>query len=214
MVESMKIFPSMLSANPCCLGDELRELTPADGIHWDIMDGNFVKNITFGAHIVAAHREITSQLFDVHLMVESPEKHIKAFAEAGADVITIHAETTPHLTKVLDLIKSLGKKAGVALNPATSPDFLKYVDKELIDSILIMTVNPGESGQSFLYSQKLKIAKIAEMFPYGIEIGVDGGINNITINECPKATYVVAGSFIFSSDDYSAAIYSLKNASN
>ncbi len=207
----MNIYASMLSANPCCLGDELRELSTAAGIHWDIMDGNFVDNITFGADIVAAHREITDQIFDVHLMVNAPEKHIKNFAEAGADIITVHAESSPHLYRVLDLIKSFGKKTGIALNPSTSPEFLKYINSELIDSVLIMTVSPGISGQSFIYSQKLKISLIAQMLSHDIEIGVDGGINEQTITECTDATYAVVGSYIFNSDDYSESIRKLKN---
>ena len=206
----MKVYPSMLSANPCCLGDELRELAEADGIHWDVKDGNFVNSITFGAHIIKAHREITSQIFDVHLMVANPEKHIENFAKAGADIITIHAEATAHLHAALDFIKSCGCRAGVALNPSTSPDFLQYIS-DVADVILVMTVNPGRAGQSFLYSQLEKIRGIAERISDDIEICVDGGINPETAKACEQmgAVSCVAGSYIFSSDNYSEAIREL-----
>ena len=206
----MKVYPSMLSANPCCLGDELRELAEADGIHWDVMDGNFVNAITFGSHIIKAHREITSQVFDVHLMIANSEKHIENFAKAGADVITIHAESTVHLHAALNSIRSCGCRAGVALNPSTSPDFLQYV-MDVVDLILVMTVNPGRSGQSFIYSQLEKIQKIAKMASDNVEICVDGGINPETARACEQmgATSCVAGSYIFNSENYSGAIREL-----
>lgn len=206
----MKVYPSMLSANPCCLGDELRELAEADGIHWDVMDGNFVNAITFGAQTIRAHREITSQIFDVHLMTANPEKHIENFAKAGADVITIHAESTVHLHVALNLIRSCGCRAGVALNPSTSPEFLQYV-MDVTDVILVMTVNPGQAGQSFLYSQLEKIQKIAEMVSDNIEICVDGGINPETARACEQmgAISCVAGSYIFNSENYPEAIRKL-----
>lgn len=206
----MKVYPSMLSANPCCLGDELRELSEADGIHWDVMDGNFVKAITFGDQIIKAHREVTRQIFDVHLMVANPEKHIENFAKAGADIITIHEESTSHLHAALNLIKSYGCRAGVALNPSTSPDFVQYVS-DVIDVILVMTVNPGQGGQSFLYSQLEKIRNIAEMVSDSIEICVDGGINPETVKACEQmgAVACVAGSYVFNSDSYSDAIRKL-----
>ena len=209
----MKVYPSVLSANPCCLGDELRELAEADGIHWDVMDGNFVDAITFGAQIIRAHREITSQIFDVHLMVANPEKHIENFAKVGADVITIHAEATSHLHAALNLIKSYGCRAGVALNPSTSPDFLQYI-MDAVDVILVMTVNPGRAGQSFLYSQLEKIRNISEMVSDDIEICVDGGINPETARTCEQvgATSCVAGSYIFNSENYSEAIRELSSS--
>ena len=207
----MKIYASMLAANFCCLGDELRELSKADGIHWDIMDGHFVDSINFGAQMVKTHREITDQIFDVHLMVENPEKHIEDFVEAGADIITVHAEATKHLHKTLSLIKSFGKKAGVALNPATSCEFIPYV-ADVLDTILVMTVNPGKSHQSFIYSQLDKIQTISEMIEGDIEICVDGGINDSTIEECIQvgADNFVVGSYLFRSDDYSDAIATLR----
>lgn len=211
--KKMKIYPSMLSANPCCFGDELRELVDADGIHWDIMDGRFVDAITFGADVVRAHREITDQVFDVHLMVENPEKHIKNFADAGADVITVHAEATKHLHYVLNMIRSFGKRAGVALNPATSPEFIPYII-DSVDKILVMTVNPGRAGQSFLYSQIEKIQKISEMVSSDVEICVDGGINNENIKECEQvgADSCVVGSYIFRSDNYAESIKFLRES--
>lgn len=208
----MKVYPSMLSANPCCLGDELRELVEADGIHWDVMDGSFVDAITFGSQTIKAHREITDQMFNVHLMVQSPEKHIKTFAEAGSDIIIVHAEATQHLHYTLKLIKSFGVKAGVALNPATSPEFIKYID-DIIDMVLIMTVNPGKAGQSFLYSQLKKIQTVAQMVSDDIDICVDGAINSETAKTCAEmgATSCVSGSYIFKSNNYSEAIRSLIN---
>ena len=208
----MKVYPSMLSANPCCLGDELRELAEADGIHWDVMDGNFVNAITFGSRIIKAHREVTSQIFDVHLMVVNPEKHIENFAKAGADVITIHAEATDHLHAALNLIKSCGCKAGVALNPSTSPDFLQYI-MNIVDVVLVMTVDPGQAGQTFLYSQLEKIQRISEMVSDDIKICVDGGINPETVRACEQVgvTSCVAGSYIFRSENYSEAIRELSS---
>ena len=206
----MKIYPSMLSANFCCLGSELMELSDADGIHWDIMDGRFVDNITFGADIVAAHREITPLLFDVHLMVEEPAKHIKSFADAGADIITVHVESTNHIHKALHQIKNLGKKSCIAINPGTSPDFIRYLDPEIIDAVLVMTVNPGYKGQKFLPSQVAKIAEIKSFFAG--DIGVDGGINDETILECQGATYAIAGSYVFNQGDYSEAIDILRQS--
>ncbi|MBE6447133.1 MAG: ribulose-phosphate 3-epimerase [Alphaproteobacteria bacterium] len=204
----MKIYPSMLSANFCCLGEELRELNDADGIHWDVMDGHFVDKITFGADIIAAHREITSLPFDVHLMIDNPEKHIRTFAEAGADIITVHVESTNHIHKVLQDIKSFGKKSCIAINPGTSTDFLKYIDQDLLDSVLIMTVNPGQKGQRFLMSQIAKITKVQSLF-IG-DIGVDGGVSDETISNCEGISYAIAGSYIFDNDDYSEAIENLK----
>lgn len=212
--EDMKIYASMLAANFCCLGDELRELSEADGIHWDIMDGHFVDSINFGAGIVKAHREITDQIFDVHLMVENPEKHIEDFVMAGADIITVHAEATKHIHKTLSLIKSFGKKAGIALNPATSCEFIPYVS-DVLDIVLIMTVNPGKSHQSFIDSQLNKIRAVSGMIDSDIEICIDGGINDLNIAECIQAgaDNFVVGSYIFQKDDYSDAIATLREKS-
>ena len=159
----------MLSANPAEMGAEILKIEKAgaDGIHWDIMDGNFVDAITFGAHIVAAHRPLTSLRFDAHLMVENPDKHIKNFAEAGADLIIIHPEACKHLHRSLENILKLGKKAGVALNPATSPDTIIYCH-DLISMVLVMTVNPGASGQKFINSQLPKIKFLRDSLPAAV----------------------------------------------
>ena len=212
-MKSIKIFPSMLAANLCCLGDELRELSDADGIHWDIMDGNFVEQIAVGSAFIRAHREVSDQIYHVHLMVDHPFDCIADFANAGADIITVHVESDKHIHKVLEQIRSFGKMTGVALNPATPPDFLPYV-YDLIDSVTIMTVNPGRAGQSFLYSQLHKIQVVSEMVPPNVDIIVDGGINEQNIGECVKAgahSFVV-GSCIFRSSDYSSTIKKLKEA--
>ena len=208
------ICPSMLSADFTALGDDLRavESAGADCIHWDIMDGRFVDVITFGAHVIAAHRRLSSLRFDVHLMVENPEKHIMSFVEAGADAIIVHPESTAHLHKVLTQIKNFGKSAGVALNPATSVDCLKYC-ADLIDIVLVMSVNPGSSGQKFILSQLRKIEQLRREFPKTAEICVDGGINAETASLCVQngADSLVTGSYLFKSQDYAVAIQNLKN---
>ena len=207
---TVEICPSMLSANATNLGAELIavEKAGADAIHWDIMDGNFVEAITFGAQVVAAHRKLTSLRFDVHLMTEHPDTHLDSFIKAGADVIFVHPETCPHLHRTIDTIKSAGKKAGIALNPATDVDCLKYCDA---DCVLVMSVNPGRSGQKFISSQLKKIAKIKELFPQ-LKICVDGGISDSTIRACVEngAESFVTGSFLFKSEDYAEAIKSLR----
>jgi len=194
------ICPSMLSANPTRLGDELAavEAASADCIHWDIMDGNFVEAITFGAHVIAAHRKISKLRFDAHLMVENPDKHIEKFVKAGADSIIVHPETTKHLHRTLSNIKTLGKLAGVALNPATSIDCLNYCS-DIVDIVLVMSVNPGSSGQKFIDSQLDKISALRKILPKTIEICVDGGINDIIAKLCIQrgANSLVTGSFLF-----------------
>lgn len=194
------ICPSMLSADPTRLGDELTavEAAGADCIHWDIMDGNFVEAITFGAHIVAAHRKISKLRFDAHLIVENPDKHIEKFAKAGADSIIVHPETTKHLHRTLSNIKTFGKLAGVALNPATSISCLDYCS-DIIDIVLVMSVNPGSSGQKFIDSQLDKISALRKILPKTTEICVDGGINDIKAKLCIQrgANSLVTGSFLF-----------------
>lgn len=210
----MKIYASMLAANPSCFGEELRKVSDADGIHWDIMDGSFVDAISFGANVVQSLRKQTQQIFDVHLMVKNPEKHIKTFANAGANIITVHAEATHHLHGTLQKIKSLGKKSGVAINPATSIEFLPYV-LDVLDVVLIMTVNPGKSGQTFIMQQIDKIKRVTEIVSDKIAICVDGGINEKTILPCVNAgaKNFVVGSRIFNSDNYSEAIKKLRGYS-
>lgn len=208
------ICPSMLSADSTKLGEELCavERAGADCIHWDIMDGCFVDAITFGAHIVAAHRKMSSLRFDVHLMIENPDRHLEEFAKAGSDSIIVHSETAKHLHRTLCNIKNLGKMAGVALNPATSVDCLEYCP-DIIDIVLVMGVNPGSSGQKFIQSQLQKIAQLRKLLPAPTEICVDGGINADTARACTKngANSLVTGSYLFKSGNYEETIRVLKN---
>ncbi|MFM7702736.1 MAG: ribulose-phosphate 3-epimerase [Alphaproteobacteria bacterium] len=212
----MKISPSILSANFSKLGEEISALenANADYIHIDVMDGSFVPNITIGSDVVKALRPITNKPFDVHLMINNPDLHIKNFAEAGADIITIHQEASIHLDRSLNLIKSYNKKTGVSLVPSTHEDCLDYV-LENLDLILVMTVNPGFGGQKFLTSQLKKIENIRKKIDKigkNIELEVDGGINNFTAKDVINAgaNVLVSGSYIFSSKNYSQAIDSLR----
>jgi ribulose-phosphate 3-epimerase len=212
----MFIYPSMLSEDPTKLGKELisAEKAGADAIHWDIMDGAFVGPIAFGHHIVAAHRKLSHLRFDVHLMVRNPDKHLKNFAAAGADVIIAHVETCRRLHRTLDKIKSLGKKTGVALNPATSIDDIAYC-VDLLDMVIVMAVNPGKAGQVFIESQMKKILELKKNLPPSVEICVDGGITDLTIVDCLRcgANSFVSGSYIFKSVSYSKAIKKLRKIS-
>jgi ribulose-phosphate 3-epimerase len=207
------IIPSMLSADATKLGDELLRVAEAgaDAVHWDIMDGSFTEAITFGHHVVAAHRKLSNLRFDIHLMTENPEKHIKNFVQAGADVIIVHAEACKHLHKVLSDIKSAGKKTGVALNPATSVHEISYCI-DVTDVVLVMGVNPGSSGQNFIESQLIKISDLKNILPAKTEICVDGGITDVTIKKCVNcgADSFVSGSYIFQSSNCLEAIQKLR----
>ncbi|MDR3151228.1 MAG: ribulose-phosphate 3-epimerase [Holosporaceae bacterium] len=209
----MKVSASMLSADPTRLGEDLLAAARggADAIHWDVMDGNYVDAITFGAHVIERHRKLTDIPFEVHLMVCNPDRHVSTFAECGADIIIIHPETCHHLHRTLRRIVDMGKKAGVALNPSTTTEFIEYCDG-VLDMVLVMTVNPGYSGQSFLESQLKKISKLRKALPPKIEIIVDGGINASTAAVCREsgATGCVTGAFLFGHEDYKTAIQSLK----
>jgi len=212
----IKIAPSILSADFAKLGEEIHniEKAGADYIHIDVMDGSFVPNITIGNEVVKSLRKKTQLPFDVHLMINNPDNHIKAFAEAGSDLITIHAEASIHLDRSLALIKSFNKKAGVSLVPSTHEDCLDYI-LEKLDLILVMTVNPGFGGQKFLSSQLKKIENIRkkiEKLGKKIELEVDGGINDQTARIAVEAgaDVLVSGSYIFGSGNYQQAIQNLK----
>jgi ribulose-phosphate 3-epimerase len=211
-----KIAPSILSADFSKLGDEVRAVDKAgaDYIHVDVMDGHFVPNITIGPLVVAAVRKVTKLPLDVHLMIADPDRYIPDFAEAGSDIIVVHAEATNHLHRTIQLIKSFGKKAGVSLNPATPINYLDYILEEL-DLVLLMTVNPGFGGQSFIEACIPKIHALRGMLDkrgLETELEVDGGVkpDNIARISHAGADVFVAGSAVFGSPDYTVTIAELK----
>jgi ribulose-phosphate 3-epimerase len=211
-----KIAPSILSADFSRLGDEVRavESAGADYIHVDVMDGRFVPNITIGPLVVEAVRKVTKLPLDVHLMIADPDLYIPDFAKAGSDIIVFHAEATNHLHRTVQLIKSFGKRAGVSLNPATPLNCLEYILEEL-DLVLLMTVNPGFGGQSFIEACIPKIHALRGMLDkrgLETELEVDGGvkIDNIARISHAGADVFVAGSAVFGSDDYVATIAEMK----
>ena len=204
MAQNIKISPSILSADFSILGDEIKSLEQAgaDLIHIDVMDGHFVPNITMGPPIIKMVRKFTKLPFDVHLMISPVEKYIKAFADAGSDIITIHPEATDNLKRAVSTIKSLGKKAGVSLSPKTPISALMDVISD-IDLILIMSVNPGFAGQSFMSEVLLKVTELRKMInekKLKIDIEIDGGINFETAPLAVKAgaNILVSGTTIFS----------------
>ena len=210
------IAPSILSADFTRLGEEVRavEAAGADWIHADVMDGHFVPNITFGPLVVAAVRKITRLPIDVHLMIESPDRYIQAFAEAGADWISVQVETCPHLNRAVQQIKEAGVKAGVVLNPSTPLSALDWV-LEYADYVLIMSVNPGFGGQAFIGNSLEKIRCLRRMIGdrgLSTRIEVDGGIkeNNIAEVAAAGADVFVAGSAIFGQKDYRQVIARFK----
>ena len=214
------ISPSILSADFARLGEEVRAIDAAgaDWIHVDVMDGHFVPNITIGPMVVKALRAHTAKPFDVHLMISPVDSYLAAFAEAGADIITFHPEAGPHAHRTVQAIKALGKQAGVSLNPATPAKMLDYLYEE-IDLVLVMSVNPGFGGQSFISSQLRKIEAVRKSIDKtgrDIRLEVDGGVDAVTARQCVDAgaDVLVAGSATFKGgpDCYAANIAALKAA--
>jgi len=212
----IKIAPSILSADFSRLGEDVKRIVAAgaDWVHIDVMDGHFVPNLTIGAPVVSALRKVTDLFFDVHLMIEKPENLIADFAAAGADLINVHAETAPHLHRVIQQIKELGKKVGVSLNPGSSLSLIEEVLPD-VDMVLLMSVNPGFGGQAFIPTVLPKISRLRSMITdrgLSIDIQVDGGINAITAPQVIKAgaNIIVAGSAVFGSKDLAAAIATLR----
>jgi len=218
--QPVRIAPSILSADFACLGEEIAAVTKAgaDWIHVDVMDGHFVPNITIGPDVVKAIRSSTSLPFDVHLMIAPVDLYVPSFADSGADIITAHAEAGPHLHRTIQLIKSLGKKAGVSLNPSTPAAVINHVLED-IDLVLVMTVNPGFGGQGFISGQLEKIRTLRQMIDASgrpIDLEVDGGINEQTARQAidAGADVLVAGTATFQGgrENYARNIQKLRGS--
>ena len=217
-MQEFMVAPSILSADFSRLGEEIRlvEKAGADVIHVDVMDGHFVPNITIGVPVVASVRKITDLPLDVHLMIKNGDQYLEAFAKAGADWITVHVEACPHLNRTITRIKELGKKAGVVLNPATPLATLDEILQD-VDLVMLMSVNPGYGGQSFIVSSLDKIRRLRKMIEArGLAVGieVDGGVSPTTIDDVAGAgaNIFVAGSAVFGQQDYGAVIMELKDS--
>jgi ribulose-phosphate 3-epimerase len=216
MSRPLLVAPSILAADFAKLGDEVRALDEggADWIHIDVMDGHFVPNISFGFPIIEGIRPVTGKFFDVHLMISPVDRYLEAFAKAGADGLTVHAEAGPHLDRSLQMIRAMGKKAGVSLNPSTPASVLKHV-LDRLDLILVMTVNPGFGGQAFIPAMLDKIAEIREMVRgRNIDIEVDGGVTRANAADLARAgaNVLVAGSAIFKAKSYGDEIRAIRTA--
>jgi ribulose-phosphate 3-epimerase len=213
----MKIAPSILSADFAALGEAVArvEAGGADQLHVDVMDGRFVPNITIGPPVIESIRKRTRLPLDVHLMIVEPERYIETFVRAGADLLTVHAEACPHLSRTLNQIREAGAKAGVALNPSTPPAAIDWVLDDL-DLILVMSVNPGFGGQSFIPSSIAKVRQIKTLLGNRpIEISVDGGVTRDTAGPLAQAgaAILVAGSAVFGAQDPAQAVKDLRGAS-
>ena len=215
-MQEIQFAPSILSADFSRLGDEVRAVDQAGAeiIHVDVMDGNFVPNITIGPLVVKAVRQVTAKVLDVHLMIANADQYLESFAEAGADWITVHVEACPHLHRTVSRIRELGKKAGVVLNPATPLETLDFILEE-VDLVMLMSVNPGFGGQSFIPSTLRKISRLKKRIDdLGLDIGIeiDGGISPQTIGAVAEAgaNIFVAGSAIYGQGDYRTVILEMR----
>ncbi|EMC5220876.1 TPA: ribulose-phosphate 3-epimerase [Streptococcus pyogenes] len=219
-MSTLKIAPSILAADYANFASELARIeeTDAEYVHIDIMDGQFVPNISFGADVVASMRKHSKLVFDCHLMVVDPERYVEAFAQAGADIMTIHTESTRHIHRALQKIKAAGMKAGVVINPGTPATALEPL-LDLVDQVLIMTVNPGFGGQAFIPECLEKVATVAKWRDekgLSFDIEVDGGVDNKTIRACYEAgaNVFVAGSYLFKASDLVSQVQTLRTALN